>query len=200
MATEVIRIGVTMRIVHAQGYNELRDALSQDWSRFLNEVFPNLIWIPLPNLGAERIVHYCKQLGINRLVLSGGDDIGESDLRDNTELALLDWALLTDTPTLGICRGMQLMTVWAGTKLKTVDKHIRTRHALVGEMSQEVNSYHKLAPAKCPENFNIVVKSVDGSIEAIRHKQKRMEGWMWHPERETPAVITDIQRLQRLFA
>ena len=30
----------------------------------------------------------------------------------------------------------------------------------------------------------IISKSEDGEIEAIKHKNYRWLGWMWHPERE----------------
>ena len=199
MQTKILRVGVTMRVVQAQGYDEPRDALAQNWSRFLEIALPQAIWLPLPNLGAEQILAYCNQWGINRLILTGGEDIGVSDVRDKTEFALLHWAEANDIPTLGVCRGMQLMSIWAGSDLKLVENHISVRHLLNGVISGEVNSFHRLAPTKCPVSFKLLAKSEDGSIEAIRHEKKRMEGWMWHPERELPAQATDIQQLQKLF-
>jgi len=199
MQTKTLCVGVTMRVVQAQGYDEPRDALAQDWPRFLEAALPQAIWLPLPNLGEERILAYCNQWGINRLILTGGEDIGVSDIRDKTEFSLLNWAEANDIPTLGVCRGMQLMSVWAGSNLKLVENHISVRHLLNGEISGEVNSFHGFAPTKCPVSFKLLAESEDGSIEAIRHEKKPMEGWMWHPERELPAQATDIQQLQRLF-
>lgn len=199
MQTRTLRIGVTMRVVQAHGYDEPRDALAQNWSRFIEASLPDAIWMPLPNLGAKRVLDYCKQWGINRLILTGGEDIGVSDIRDETEFALLDWAEANDIPTLGVCRGMQLMSVWAGSKLKFVGNHINVRHSLNGEILSEVNSFHQFAPSECPVSFKLLAKSEDGSIEGICHEKKPMEGWMWHPERELQIQIIDIQRLQRLF-
>lgn len=199
MQTKTLRVGVTMRVVHAQGYEEPRDALAQDWWRFLDGALPQAMWIPLPNLGPERIGSYCDQWDLNRLIFTGGDDIGVSDIRDKTELALLDWAMSKDIPVLGICRGMQLLSVWAGTGLKEVENHVCTRHGLNGELSGEVNSFHKMALSDCPASFEIIARSEDGCIEAIRHVTRPLEGWMWHPEREWPIQIADIQRLQRIF-
>lgn len=189
-----------MRVLHAQGYDEPRDALAQDWQRFLDVALPNAIWLPLPNLGAERIVAYCDQWGINRLILTGGEDIGISEIRDKTELTLMDWAKTNGIPTLGICRGMQLMSVWAGSSLKLVENHVRMRHVLRGEISGEVNSFHKFTLSECPAYFKILARSEDDSIEAMRHEKNPLEGWMWHPEREMPIRASDIERLQRLFA
>ena len=180
---------------------QYESAARKKWTNALFEMRPQIgsIWLPLPNLGGERILAYCNQWGINRLILTGGEDIGVSDIRDKTEFALLNWAEANDIPTLGICRGMQLMSVWAGSNLKLVENHISVRHLLNGEISGEVNSFHGFAPTKCPVSFKLLAKSEDGSIEAIRHEKKPMEGWMWHPERELPAQATDIQQLQRLF-
>nr|MBP6802004.1 gamma-glutamyl-gamma-aminobutyrate hydrolase family protein [Zoogloea sp.] len=119
-----MRIGVTSRIVEAQGYREARDALAHDWAVFLAAALPGVAWMQLPNLGGEHIVPYCEQWEIDRLILSGGEDIGVSALRDQTELRLLDWAEVRGVPVLGICRGMQLIAHRAGTGLIPVAAHV----------------------------------------------------------------------------
>lgn len=47
-------------------------------------------------------------------LLSGGNDIGKIDERDKTERRLLDYASDRALPALGLCRGMQMMALWAG--------------------------------------------------------------------------------------
>ena len=130
------------------------------------------------------------------IVLSGGNDIGLFSLRDKTEYLILDYALEKKIPVLGICRGMQIMSRWAGTKLKRVEGHIRKRHNLKGEIKKEVNSYHAYSIAECPKGFKILALSEDGEIEAIRHSSLPLEGWMWHPEREYKFSNDDINRLK----
>lgn len=199
MQDRKMRIGLTMRVVHAQGYNEPRDAISQDWAIFLEEAFPDALWLPLPNLGSDKILSFCRKWDINRLILTGGEDVGVSRLRDETEFSVLDWAETNSIPTLGICRGMQLMSIRAGVTLKTIENHVNVGHFINGELSSFVNSYHRQAISECPQEFNLLALSDDGVIEAIRHQEKPMEGWMWHPERECSSKKNDIIQLRKLF-
>ena len=195
-----MRIGVTSRIVEAQGYREARDALAHDWAVFLAAALPGEAWKQLPNLGGEHIVPYCEQWEIDRLILSGGEDIGVSALRDQTELRLLDWAEARGVPVLGICRGMQLIAHRAGTGLIPVAAHVATTHAVTGARTGVVNSFHRLAPAACPEGYRVMAWAEDGSIEAIAHRSLRWEGWMWHPERCLQPAPLDVTGIRRVFA
>jgi putative glutamine amidotransferase len=189
-----------MRVLQAEAYIEPRDALAQDWSSFLSIALPNAVWLALPNIGAKKIRNYCEKWGINRLILTGGENIGETEIRDETEQDLLVWAVDSAVPVLGICRGMQLMGVMQGIELKPVEEHVRTRHKLEGEYSHEVNSYHNYSLKECPKGFEVTARSQDGVIEAIRNNKLKWEGWMWHPERENEFNSEDITRIQRLFS
>jgi putative glutamine amidotransferase len=137
------------------------------------------------------------------LVLSGGNDIGECPARDVTERYLLLWAKAKRVPVLGICRGLQMMAVWAGAELVKKDGHVGSRHQLVvddqNEWPANVNSYHKWGLATCPNGFKVTAQAADGSIEAIKHLELPWEGWMWHPERETLFSAQDTRRLKELF-
>jgi putative glutamine amidotransferase len=199
MPNDGLRIGVTMRVLEAQGYREPRDALAQEWSVFLNVALPNAAWVPVPNLGANKVRAYCEKWGINRLILTGGEDIGVSTIRDETEQDLLTWARACTVPALGVCRGMQMMAVLAGVVLKSVEGHMRTRHILQGDFVHEVNSFHKYGLAECPRGFEVSARAEDGEIEAMCNTESRWEGCMWHPEREKPFQPADIDRLRKLF-
>ena len=194
-----LRIGVTMRVLAAQDYYEPRDALAQDWANFLSAALPEAAWLPVPNLGANKVRGYCEKWGVNRLILTGGDDIGVTPIRDETEQDLLIWAKELCVPVLGICRGMQMMAILAVAALKPVEGHVRTRHILHGNFVHEVNSFHNYCLAECPSGFEVSAKTEDGNIEAMRNPELHWEGWMWHPERESPFQSTDIEQLRRLF-
>lgn len=194
-----MKIAVTTRIVRANGYFEDRDALAQTWGRFLANALPDAKWMLLPNLGPARTVPYCQEWGIDRLILSGGNDIGTVPLRDATELSLLVWAEQQKIPALGICRGMQLMAHHAGMGLTPINGHVSTRHALHGMRNDTVNSFHRLGLIDCPNGYEVLAKSGDGCIEAIRHSVLPWEGWMWHPEREPEAGPKDIEAIRKIF-
>lgn len=200
MPSNGLRIGLTMRILEPQGYHGPFDALAQEWSEFLRVTFPDAAWLPVPNLGENRAHEYCEKWGVNRLILTGGEDLGVSPVRDTTEQDLLSWARSRTMPVFGVCRGMQMMAVSSGVALKSLSGHVRTRHILRGDFGHEVNSFHKYGLAECPRRFEVTARAEDGEIEAMHDPASRWESWMWHPERENPFHSGDIGRLRRLFA
>ncbi|NLN86064.1 MAG: gamma-glutamyl-gamma-aminobutyrate hydrolase family protein [Syntrophomonadaceae bacterium] len=130
---------------------------------------------------------------------------GEIDpQRDRFELGLAHRALQAQRPTLGICRGCQLLNVAAGGSLR---QHIRSPqghnqkaprdhpiHAifieagsrLAGIMQSEqiwVNSFHHQAVKRLGEGFAITAMAEDGTVEAIEKAGTGFcVGVQWHPE------------------
>ena len=155
---------------------------------------------------------------LDGLVLAGGADlnpglygeaahsetIGWRDDRDRGELAILDGALQRDLPVLGICRGLQIMTVHAGGRLEQhlpdVVGHDQHRpapgvfgvhpvtlveqslaHRVLGNTST-VKSYHHQGVADA-WSLAVVGRADDGSIEAVEvHGRRFALGVLWHPE------------------
>lgn len=208
-----IIVGITQRIDNVADRDELRDALDQrlvQWVRqagFLPVTVPNTLLDinHSSEAGEERTLDsWLQAVQPGALILSGGNDIGEYPARDTTERYLLSWAQTKRVPVLGVCRGLQMMAVWAGVSLVKIEGHVGTRHHLMVSSKQDewptsVNSYHNWGLAFCPDGFDVIGQAEDGSIEAIKHIKLPWEGWMWHPEREMPFSPQDIKRLKGLF-
>lgn len=182
---------------------EWRDALDQRMIEFL--LASGCLPVPVPNnimlqhSGIDIFHYWIKSIAPVAVVLSGGADIGNCIHRDTTETALLAYAERKKLPALGICRGMQMMGIFAGAKLRAVVGHARTRHVLVGEIARQVNSYHNFVLATCPPQYDVIAHSSNGEVEAIRHQLLSWEGWMWHPEREEKFCAEDIRRANVLL-
>ena len=204
-----IVVGITQRIDKISSRAETRDALDQSLVRWLVDAgffpitVPNILEVKgsLDNLSLNS---WLEAIQPGALILSGGNDIGDYPARDHIERSLLTWAEVNHVPVLGICRGLQMMAVWAGGCLVNKEGHVKSRHQLVtqdsdGEWPSNVNSYHNFGLESCPKGFKVAAQAEDGSIEAIQHIELPWEGWMWHPERETPFCPKDSGRLKRLI-
>ena len=198
---------VSQRVDNYLDRNERRDGLDQRVTSLLSTI--GCVPVPIPNSfhsefhsGApnkDAFNGWIKAINPEAFLLSGGNDIGDFPERDVVETWLLDHAEQHSLPTLGVCRGMQLMGLRSGGKLKLVKGHVRTQHNLNGVIKGKANSYHNQALVECPPKFRVLARSEDGHIEAIRHESLPWEGWMWHPEREQVFCLRDIERLKALF-
>ncbi|MFD4524639.1 gamma-glutamyl-gamma-aminobutyrate hydrolase family protein [Streptomyces sp. NPDC058470] len=119
--------------------------------------------------------------------------------RDAWELALIEAALASGTPLLGICRGMQLLNVaLGGTLVQHLDGHVKDvgvfgRHdvtpvpgSVYAGLAPEpvaVPTYHHQAVDRVGAGLLASAHAVDGTVEAI---ELPGPGWVlgvqWHPE------------------
>jgi putative glutamine amidotransferase len=155
---------------------------------------------------------------LDALVLAGGADLdpdrygeephpetsGWRPDRDAGEIAVLDGALARDLPVLGICRGLQIMTVHAGGRLEQhlpdVVGHERhrpepgvfgehavrlatgsTAHAVLGATTT-VKSYHHQGVADAGA-LTVTGWADDDTVEVVEVPGRRFAvGVLWHPE------------------
>jgi gamma-glutamyl-gamma-aminobutyrate hydrolase PuuD len=200
-------IGISMRVITDDNAAENRDALAQNWYPFLKWLLGNdADWQLLPNLGMHGIHEYLTIHPIDGVILTGGNDIGDCIVRDQTETALIEHALEKHLPIIGICRGLQMLWTFFGGRLNKVNaqEHIARRHFLSLSRSipvvakfpakVEVNSYHSfgLETESRPETLIPFAVTTDQQIEGVINHDKRLLGLMWHPEREN--IYSDMDR------
>ena len=157
----------------------------------------------------------------------GEEPIGDLNVveapRDRTELTLARWAFADDLPTLGICRGQQVLNVALGgslwqdlrhqgvTSVEHSDADGRARTALmhrvrldpdsrlaqlIDETSIEVNSLHHQAIKSIAPQLRVTGMSDDSVIEAVESPDRRfLIAVQWHPEE-----IDTLPWVQRLFS
>jgi putative glutamine amidotransferase len=141
--------------------------------------------------------------------------------RDAFELALIEECIARRTPTLAICRGLQVLNVARGGDLHvhlpdvvgeavphrvSVERH--TEHAvriapdsrlaaLLGAESVTVASWHHQAVARLGEGLRAVAWAADGTVEALEVDAcPTLWAVQWHPELQ---VAEPDGRQRRLF-
>lgn len=205
-----------MRVAEATGYRESRDAVAHDWYGFLRFALPDTAWMVLPNLGDEA-GHYAATWGVDALVLTGGNDVGEAEVRDRTEHVLLDYALARDVPLFGVCRGLQVIQHYFGGQVGpcSAERHVTRSHevifatvpAMLGEhirrsSRREVNSYHRMGVrlGDVVQPLEAFATAEDGIVEGLWHPGKQIVAIQWHPERERPYSEEDRQLMRTALA
>ncbi|MET7715788.1 gamma-glutamyl-gamma-aminobutyrate hydrolase family protein [Streptomyces sp. NPDC005407] len=119
--------------------------------------------------------------------------------RDAWELALIQAALASGTPLLGICRGLQLLNVaLGGTLVQHLDGHVGgvgvfgahtvkpvpgTRYAEIVPEESSVPTYHHQSVDRLADTLVASAHAEDGTVEAV---ELSGAGWalgvQWHPE------------------
>lgn len=125
--------------------------------------------------------------------------------RDAFELALLEAAAADETPVLGICRGLQLLNVWAGgTLCQHIERHEGDGHprfeddrrapghtvrfvegtlaARLFGAEATVNSLHHQRVEQVGSALTVSGRSPDGTVEALEHRRLPILSVQWHPE------------------
>jgi len=198
-------IGVTQRLCVSK-HGELRTQLDIRLIKFIAECEYHPIIIPYleykeKSILKKKIINWIKNINLSGIVFSGGDDIGKYKLRDDTEEVLLSYAIKKKIPIFGICRGMQLIGKYFNVKLIKVNNHVKLEHYIFSEKKKiKVNSYHNYSLIKCPKGFKIEYQSLDGNIESIESKQKKIYACMWHPERYNRFRKYDKIKLKKMFS
>jgi N5-(cytidine 5'-diphosphoramidyl)-L-glutamine hydrolase len=196
------KVAITQRVSIVTQYGERRDCLDQAWPRFLAAC--GLMPLALPNV-MEVAMGLCTDADVSGLVLTGGNDLaalgGDAPERDAVENALLDLAEQRGLPVLGICRGMQLIQQRCAIPLRRVEGHVMQQQVIsVDGETKEVNCYHRFAAHESRPPLDVWAVAPDGVVKAVRHSGRAIIGIMWHPERCTPFLPSDVALFRQVFA
>jgi N5-(cytidine 5'-diphosphoramidyl)-L-glutamine hydrolase len=212
----VERVAISQRTTNNESYHEPRDALAHDWSDWVQSSLPGAVLFAAPN-SPEQIETWWDICRPDFLVLSGGNDWGDSPVRDQTESILFDKAQKIGVPVLGVCRGLQAINVMLGGGQpedigdKTELEHVASTHdvtindniaeSLELQARQSVNSYHNqgLRADKASDQVVIFAKSEDGIVEGIYHPSAQILAVQWHPERKNSPAVLDKLLLDALI-
>lgn len=206
------KIAISQRVIPVEK-GALRDGLEQDYVTYYKKF--GMLLIPISNADKD-VESTLRALDVEGIILSGGNDINPalynetpqtqafyaSD-RDETEKALLVFAIKNKIPVFCECRGMQFLNIYFGGKLlQSIDKqhpeaikHVGFQHdifiidkefySFLGKEIFKVNSYHQQGFTKMQlsSNLRAFAEAKDGIIEGIYHPELPIIGIMWHPER-----------------
>jgi|LakMenEpi03Aug12_release.lakeMendotaPanAssembly.Ray.scaffolds.fasta_scaffold31032_2 gamma-glutamyl-gamma-aminobutyrate hydrolase PuuD len=184
---------ITMRSTDVDG--NLIDSIDRRYYELVTQILGKESRVfPIPNIGND-VKIYVERMKPDLIILSGGNDlccvskpINCDAIRDLTEKTLLQYAV--NIPVLGICRGMQLISTYFGSKLTEVENHVANNH-IVKFSSEEnnhtsmlTNSFHRWGVNKEDLSKDLMALHTEGaSVESFKHQVFPWIGVMWHPER-----------------
>lgn len=151
---------------------------------------------------------------LDGLVIAGGPDVEPvrygaqphprtgppARVRDAWELALINAALASGTPLLGICRGLQLLNVaLGGTLVQHIEGHVSdtvgtfgshpvtpvpgTRYGGLVPEEFTVPAQHHQSVDRLGDGLTVSAVAADGTVEAVELPGPRwVLGVQWHPE------------------
>ena len=128
----------------------------------------------------------------NKIILSG------TALKDNaflSHLELFHWIKEIEKPSLGICAGMEVLGMVFGAGLNesveicmTMIQTVKVNPLFFGNF--KAYSLHSYC-VKPSDSFDILAKSAK-SVQAIKHKNKKIYGLLFHPEVRNQEILINF--------
>lgn len=153
----------------------------------------------------KNINDYLKNIDYDFVILTGGGSVppdfyeGEhvdfnQKNRDSTEKMIIETALKSEIPIIGICRGMQFINGIFGGKISKlsnlkVKRPIGIDHSVIvgNNHTINVNNFHNdgIIIDNLAKNFEMIALDHENRIvEAFYSRNLRTLGLQWHPERK----------------
>jgi putative glutamine amidotransferase len=174
-----MKIGISMEMTR-----KLRDtwhsALNHEWYDFMSghDIVPISCHGAVPQTDEFDLI-----------ILAGGNDMHDIvtwrdnhyPLRDVFERRLIEQAMLTKTPVMGICRGAHFINWVSGGTHRLMETPYD--NVVVNLSVMQVTCHHTICIDKLAPGFEILETDTNGVIELAVHRKNRMLGVGWHPER-----------------
>jgi len=207
-----LTVGISQGVADVPERAERRDCLDQAWVGLLCDL--DILPIPIPNT-LDDIAVMLSSVRLDGVILSGGNDLADlggaaniAPERDATEIKLLEWTAQRGLPALGVCRGLQIMTRHYGGEVVPVSGHVGIQHRIIVDDAAglklagraEVNSFHGYGVRREQLGVELLAAAValDGTVEAVVHREYRHAAIMWHPER-SPSDRRDADLIRTFF-
>ena len=173
-------------------YNSIGQFLDNDWINFFKNKDVNLLLFTKLNSKHKLKINF------DAVIISGGNDLLEikknklNIIREKIDKNLFQLAIEKKKPILAICKGFQFINRFYGGKYKKTTNHVKKNHKifinknflyLKKNQVLSVNSYHNYKVTNLAKNMNEIATAVDGSVEIAIHKNRKILGLMFHPER-----------------
>jgi gamma-glutamyl-gamma-aminobutyrate hydrolase PuuD len=131
------------------------------------------------------------------IVFAGGNNLThlskskEDKIRNNINLKTFNYGLKKKIKMIGICAGAQFIAKKFGSTISKLKGHIGNHKIYINKdyktinlkKNYAVNSYHNFGITRISKKLLSIAISKDKSIEFFQHKNKKIFGIMWHPER-----------------
>jgi putative glutamine amidotransferase len=159
--------------------NTWHSAINHEWYDFLEEQQI----VPLICYDRYDVREY------DLIILCGGNDMHDiKTWRDNNypprdlfEKNLINDCLEHKIPLVGICRGAHFINYVSGGTHKLMDDPYDNVSVKLEPF--EVTCHHTIMIDQLAPGFDVLLKDQNDVIELAVHKEKRMLGVGWHPER-----------------
>lgn len=161
-----------------------------------------------------KIIHVSNSEGFNvegykSIILSGGDAPLNWPEVTETYSKVASWIKEINKPILGICFGHQLLGFAFGGRIARINKKfegfydidILNKDSIFRDLPNKIKVYksNKRVVVKVMRDFDILAKGSDDEIEAFKHKNLKIFGVQFHPEKYSEEYLHGKNILSNFF-
>lgn len=176
--------------------NQYELSIELNLFRFINFLFDK------PNIIILNDISYKYKYDFLVISGGGGNDLynlkknNKNKIRNKITNYFFNKSIKKNIPILGFCYGAQFIAHKYNSQILKKE-HLVKHKVKIDYMNINkkliVNSYHNYIISKLGEDLIQIAIAQDNSIESFKHKNKKILGIMWHPERNRNISKYDIK-------